>query len=45
MKGISRRQFLKVGGVVVAASAVWPSRAFSQEELPEFIEAAPFPLE
>ncbi|MFQ5875162.1 MAG: molybdopterin-dependent oxidoreductase [Dehalococcoidia bacterium] len=45
MQRVSRREFLKLGGGLAAASAVWPRRAFSQEDLPEFIEAALFPLE
>ena len=43
---ISRRAFLGLGSVV-AGTVLYPSWAFSQlaEEVPEFIEAAPFPLE
>lgn len=43
---VSRREFLRIGSVV-AGSLLYPSWAFSApaEGLPEFIEAAPFPLE
>ncbi len=45
MKKISRRAVLKLGGTLAAASAVWPGRALPQDDLPEFIKAAPFPFE
>ncbi|MFQ5851306.1 MAG: molybdopterin-dependent oxidoreductase [Candidatus Binatia bacterium] len=43
---VSRREFLRIGSVV-AGTVLYPSLVFSQlaEELPEFIKAAPFPLE